>query len=188
LEQRVERIEKELKLTPEEKAPAPEISAQSAEENAFIVEQYIMHCEKRKATLPLFAIDREIVDEYLETVPALQEAREKFENASDSMHELMMKDEEYKKIREELRSKRGDEEARRELKKEMMSIYRRLYETNEEYRKAKDQRDELLRISNKLTLEYMLDDYSKRGMVFPIDWIPPEKVQQYLKRYREGKR
>ena len=144
--------------------------------NHLIAVKYSEICEKRSLSPPIGYLGWEKVKMYWEAVPKLQEGRNNFEKAYQKLISFI------------------DEKTRTDSVIRIVSIRRENEEYNtwklrvndelikrypSEYIVLRQNHDNLLGMSNRQSLDYIIDDYSQKHLLFPIDWIPSYYVKNF---------
>ena len=134
--------------------------------------EHLAMCEENNVTPPVGFLGAQVVQVYWESVPELKKLRETFIADDEAFNKELKKDDDYKEAYERYEKSSGSKQkkALRDLSKATDDAYARLGRKSS-FKKALSKRQESLRACNIRTLEYIIDDYEKRGKPFPVDWI-----------------
>ena len=144
--------------------------------NHLIAVKYSEICKKRSLSPPIGYLGWEKVKIYWEAVPKLQEGRNLFDVTDRQLFNF---------IEEKIKT---DSLVRvvsvRKENEEYLTWRGRIYDElakryPSEYLTLRNKRDNLLGLSNRQSLDYIIDDYSQKHLLFPIDWIPSYFVKTF---------
>ncbi len=136
---------------------------------------------KTKTTPPIALFGFEEIREYQANVPELRKLKELFDQTREVKKSIAMQDIEY---RDELNSYESlpvkTMKEFREHQAVIVPVIERLKRENETYRIAREDNSESLFRLNMATLEYIINDYEKRGKCVPTRWMnkPPKKREE----------
>lgn len=139
------------------------IHKKELELNYLIVDYYLADVQAREATMPIFGLNKSLMDSFLRLEP-VKACREMFLKYDDELKEVLEKDDEYVSL-----TKEKNKEV---IKARKQKIFIRLGNTSEEYRIARAHRDKALYLSNLCIFNYIYHDFKAKQKVVDISFIP----------------
>lgn len=137
--------------------------------NHEIALRYSKICELGSFAPAIGNIGWEKVKMYREAVPKLQESRDAFEQADKKFSEFMDKKIETDSIIKSVSIRKPNEDYNA-WKRRIFAVLDERY--HNEYQEYMGRKEMLLGISNRECLAYIIEDFHKKSILFPIDWIP----------------
>lgn len=144
--------------------------------NHLIAVKYSEICKKRSLSPPIGYLGWEKVKMYWESVPKLQEGRDNFEKSYQKLISFIDEKTRTDSIIKIISVRRENEEYntwKMRINDELIKRY------PSEYIRLRQNHDNLLGMSNRQSLDYIIDDYSQKHLLFPIDWIPSYFVKTF---------
>lgn len=134
---------------------------------------YLKRCKVMGSVVPLGKLGWDVVHDYWRTVPELHELRIQFEKADSAVMDLLRQDPELRTAGEKFETTEGPEREKmaRNLAGIQDRVVARLLEESETFREAGRRREKSLFSCNIQTMEYIINDYEKRGVPLPGDWM-----------------
>ncbi len=153
----------------------------------FLLLEHLKTCNEHGHSFPIGKLDFNIIRKYWETVPELTAARETFLQKNKALIDILEKDEKYNEIRKWYADARanGESVCHNAYRKKMSEeVYKRLQESNDDYKKARADREASLIKCNELTLKYAIGEARKVRKPLPTGWMCQHIVDKYLARLK----